>query len=37
MKQKNRQEQHAANRQVELLTNALNGAAVSGGEGVYTS
>ena len=31
MKQKNRQEQHAANRQVELLTNALNGAAVSGG------
>lgn len=31
MKQKNRQEQHAASRQVELLTNALNGAAVSGG------
>lgn len=31
MKQKNKQEQHAANRQVELLTNALNGAAVSGG------
>lgn len=31
MKQKNRQELHAANRQVELLTNALNGAAVSGG------
>ncbi|MDL2247554.1 ssDNA-binding domain-containing protein [Bacteroides sp. OttesenSCG-928-J23] len=31
MKQKNKQEQHAANRQVELLINALNGAAVSGG------
>lgn len=31
MKQKNKQEQNAANRQVELLTNALNGAAVSGG------
>ncbi len=31
MKQKNKQEQHAANRQVELLTNALSGAAVSGG------
>ena len=31
MKQKNKQEQHAANRQVELLTIALNGAAVSGG------
>lgn len=31
MKQKNKQEQHAANRQVELLINALNGAAISGG------
>lgn len=37
MKQKNRQEQHAANRQVELLTNALNGAAVSGGYWLNTS
>lgn len=31
MKQKTRQEQHAATRQVELLTNALEGAAASGG------
>ncbi|WP_291530095.1 zincin-like metallopeptidase domain-containing protein [Bacteroides sp. UBA939] len=31
MKQKNTQEQHAANKQVELLLNALNGATVGGG------
>lgn len=31
MKQKNRQEQHAADRQVVLLTNALNGAVASSG------
>lgn len=37
MKQKSRQEQHAANRQVELLTNALNGAVVSGGYWLNTS
>ncbi|NDV84777.1 ArdC-like ssDNA-binding domain-containing protein [Bacteroides sp. 51] len=37
MKQKNKQEQHAYNRQVELLTNALNGATVSGGYWLNTS
>jgi antirestriction protein ArdC len=37
MKQKNKQEQHAANRQVELLTNALNGAVASGGYWLNTS
>lgn len=37
MKQKSRQEQHAANRQVELLTNALNGAVISGGYWLNTS